>query len=903
MPPWLRSRRVLALLAICAVWGGLLVLALLPGTGVSARRESPAQSSSIGPQAWPLTWTPSRSDGFDHSSFSVEALLGFGGRLYAGLIADGSSQVLIWSYAPGSGWLPSSEAGFGGPNRGVHAFAVHNDVLYAGTDNPNGGQVWSSGGEGWSHAADNGFGNAANSSVTALTSFKGRLYAGTRNEDGAEIWAHDGQRWTRVVAGGLADASNVSVEALAVLGDRLYAGTRNPGAGQIWSTVDGNNWNVFVDDGFGTASNVAVTALTAHDGQLYAGVENNSGQGAEIWRYDWIAWRRSASGGFATAGSPLDVHNSAVASLAPHDGVLYAGTVNVDGTQIWFNDGTGWWASTKEGLGTDGDSPAAMALVSHDGALWAGIENQVDGAAVWQGRRLIDLSVISEHEVVTPTFRIRWDTHVTNNTDSALVALQAINTWEDVGNCLYDAYGQTRLTWDIGTLQPGEHVSHKFTLETHSWCQAQVVTGTVRLQGLDFAPMYDFAITLITGAPTPTPSATPGPVGPFTAVLQQGLDGYSGTEDTHLYRIQPTQSQCAKTLTYVGNQQRYAGLIRFDLAPIPDGVTVVSAALRLHAVGWLEGTNLPIGAHVISRTVDVCQATWVQARDGEAWGGSGCSDEATDRRAAPEDTFTTAGIRRWYELDITQAVSSWLDGSLPNNGLLLRSLDLEENEAIIFASAEYSEPTVRPMLVVTYLTELLPTSTPSPTTTEIPTPTTTPTSTATATPTGTTTPTEPPSLMATKLVDKDHATVGDELQYTVVVMNDILSGEDPGADVRIVDQLPETLDLVPGSLSPQATYDAGTRTINWQGQVPRGGSIQIDFGAVLTEAAAGMDSVSNLAVVIDAFGRQLEAAAQTHVTAPTATVTPTELGTPTPTSTRLPWHVYLPVILLQRAPR
>jgi uncharacterized repeat protein (TIGR01451 family) len=164
---------------------------------------------------------------------------------------------------------------------------------------------------------------------------------------------------------------------------------------------------------------------------------------------------------------------------------------------------------------------------------------------------------------------------------------------------------------------------------------------------------------------------------------------------------------------------------------------------------------------------------------------------------------------------------------------------------------------------------------------------------ATDTPTPTATPTEVASLTAAKLVDKQWALAGDVLQYTLVVMNDMLGGDDPGSYVQLVDPLPDTLELVPGSLSPHASYDADTRTIHWSGQVPRGGSIGITFHALLTPAAGCWRSVSNTMFVTDAFGRELEASAQTHITHPACTVTPTSTAEPP----AMEHHLYLPVLL------
>jgi uncharacterized repeat protein (TIGR01451 family) len=132
-----------------------------------------------------------------------------------------------------------------------------------------------------------------------------------------------------------------------------------------------------------------------------------------------------------------------------------------------------------------------------------------------------------------------------------------------------------------------------------------------------------------------------------------------------------------------------------------------------------------------------------------------------------------------------------------------------------------------------------------------------------AEPTGTSTIVQ--TLTVAKWADKEQASVGEVLTYTLVVMNDMLGGEDPGTNVQLLDTLPETLELVPSSLSPEATYDDANRTVRWGGTVPQGGSMEITFRVVLTPAAGEMRSVINTVAVTDAFGRVTERSAQTQV--------------------------------------
>jgi hypothetical protein len=738
-----RQGRVLAPLSITALLAVLAIWAVFPALGVSAVNDGSPLSSMSVPQSPPLTWLPSRTDGFAGTALAVHALNEYRGRLYAGLGASMTASALIWSYDAAGGWVPSAEAGFGGANSAVHSLAVYDGILYAGTSNPLGGQVWSSGGEGWSHAADTGFGEAANLGIRSLAVFNGRLYAGTQNATGAHIWSYDGQHWTPVVTGGLQTAANNAVLALIVHANRLYAGTQNANGAQIWTSGDGTHWTEFSTVGWGSEQVTAVTALASYQNELYAAVAKGPDQGAAIWRYDGVAWRQEAADGFAGPSNPLDVNNTAITALGAHEGYLYAATANdVYGAQIWFSDGVNWWPSTKTGLGQGENNRAAPAVVSYAGALWVGIENSVDGASVWFASPQLGFSVISEPEFVVPPNRIRYETVITNTLGIALTGLQAFDTWESMGDCVYEAMGRTHLRWDVGVLGPGESASYKFTLDTHSWCQPQVVTNTVRLQGDNLAPMFTFARTLITEGPPPTPSPTLAPIGPFTVTLQQGLEGYTGTEDTYLSQANPSQHFDQETRIRVGDARRLNGLLRFDLSAIPSGADIAEATLRLYGFDSRFGRDIAVSLHVISRTVTVSEATWSQSRQSETWAIAGCGDVRTDRRAAPEHTFTTAGLRRWYDIDVSSAVQQWVSGDVGNNGWLLLGPEGDE-EVHAFAPAEYPTANLRPMLLVTYFTAPRPTSTPTspqmPTFTATPTHTETPVETATVSPTATST--------------------------------------------------------------------------------------------------------------------------------------------------------------------
>jgi hypothetical protein len=195
------------------------------------------------------------------------------------------------------------------------------------------------------------------------------------------------------------------------------------------------------------------------------------------------------------------------------------------------------------------------------------------------------------------------------------------------------------------------------------------------------------------------PTAVP-PGTETSLALQQGNGGYSGGEDTYIYRYGPSANHSTESDLRIGNKQGYAALLRFDLSAIPPGASVTRATLQLYASVW-GGSNLAIGAHVITHTVGLAQTTWSDAQVGSPWAEAGCNSTVSDRRAAAESVVTTSGIRRWYSFDLTAAAQQWIAGALPNNGVLLRATTAAASN-FRFYSAESSNVSARPKLVLTY---------------------------------------------------------------------------------------------------------------------------------------------------------------------------------------------------------
>jgi TGF-beta propeptide len=135
--------------------------------------------------------------------------------------------------------------------------------------------------------------------------------------------------------------------------------------------------------------------------------------------------------------------------------------------------------------------------------------------------------------------------------------------------------------------------------------------------------------------------------------------------------------------------------LRFSLASIPAGAVVVTAELSL----WYDGTCVSLrktfrpcdGRAYEVEAHRILTAGWYSEREVEF-----------DPLEYVADLPATARSQ-WLTVDVTDLVAEWQDGSLPNNGLLLKLADDEEAYDLpgpVFPSSTYGDASVRPRLTV-----------------------------------------------------------------------------------------------------------------------------------------------------------------------------------------------------------
>ena len=216
--------------------------------------------------------------------------------------------------------------------------------------------------------------------------------------------------------------------------------------------------------------------------------------------------------------------------------------------------------------------------------------------------------------------------------------------------------------------------------------------------------------------------------------FRNGVDGYTGTDDTTLDNEKQTRNSGARIYTTVNEKPDYdpfrKGLIRFDLTSLTDSlgsgesIQINSASLwsritsidggsagnqqvHLYAVSaanadWIEGNKTDL------LPADAGEATWaVKYHTGTHWAGSpGLSTPGTDYNATVAGSFDVdmgAGTtdQRLTATLSASVVQGWVDDASSNGGFLM---DMVAPKAgfVTFYSSDATDVNTRPELTIDY---------------------------------------------------------------------------------------------------------------------------------------------------------------------------------------------------------
>ena len=208
--------------------------------------------------------------------------------------------------------------------------------------------------------------------------------------------------------------------------------------------------------------------------------------------------------------------------------------------------------------------------------------------------------------------------------------------------------------------------------------------------------------------------------------LQHGINGYNQGRDTFITQLWDADDnlggyedlECNKGLDALGGSED-AGriLVYFGLSGfVPQGITILEARLELYSfdgeyddtaqersayrmtADWIEGTGNKDTIEDV--TPNQSGAYWGHSGY-TSWTGGEFDDTLLDRVMLPASPGMSSD-GAWFSWTITDAVRAWYNETAPNYGIILVGDGVGEWTVHYFWSNEYTEPSLRPRLVITY---------------------------------------------------------------------------------------------------------------------------------------------------------------------------------------------------------
>lgn len=130
-------------------------------------------------------------------------------------------------------------------------------------------------------------------------------------------------------------------------------------------------------------------------------------------------------------------------------------------------------------------------------------------------------------------------------------------------------------------------------------------------------------------------------------------------EETAIVLDEPDENFCPFTTVVAGN--RYAALLKFNLSDVPNRQVIQHAQLSLYLVGAFDepGKSRPVGLYRVTSPWMGCSVTW------------------NTQPTVAEEFFRAQvpfGSEQWVTFDVTGLAQGWINGQLPNMGLLLKEV-------------------------------------------------------------------------------------------------------------------------------------------------------------------------------------------------------------------------------------
>ena len=183
----------------------------------------------------------------------------------------------------------------------------------------------------------------------------------------------------------------------------------------------------------------------------------------------------------------------------------------------------------------------------------------------------------------------------------------------------------------------------------------------------------------------------------YEETFQEGLDGYSGWEDSWITEDSPTTNFGDYTATHLQYYTSDRQLHKFDLSDIPGTATIDEALLKIYVYNVSGGSPQVSAYRIITSWVE-SEVTYNKADASTNWGTAGMQS-GTDYASTAAGTSSSVSSAGWATIDITDLVQDWVDGTYTNKGVVLRLISAGHLRTYM---SDYATTSYRPKLEVTY---------------------------------------------------------------------------------------------------------------------------------------------------------------------------------------------------------
>jgi hypothetical protein len=333
-------------------------------------------------------WTQIAKDGLgtpEHMQMLPGAV--YEGRVYISANSFGAPiPSATWAYGP-EGFRLSNGDGFGNPdNTMAYAFEVFEGSMYACTANfTAGAELWCLDDTTWSRVAAGGFGNPDNVMAFPMGTAGGKLVVGTVNySTGCELFTFDGNAVKKIAAGGFGNPNNTDTSArVDSSAGRMLLATCNEADGLEVFSFDGTRLRKIAGGGIDDPDNIdcKVISYDPLEGAFYLGTTNFA-TGGEVWKYSGGKLSQVGSDGLGDPGNqaayPFFTGGTVYVSTAWNGGAPPAGT-----GKVYKKTGENSFEKVAEDGFGDPNNIQCFAISSYDGYLYAGTVN-MNGGQVWR---------------------------------------------------------------------------------------------------------------------------------------------------------------------------------------------------------------------------------------------------------------------------------------------------------------------------------------------------------------------------------------------------------------------------------------------------------------------------------------------------------------------------------------